>query len=130
MLVTPNAALTKVPNWEATMAANEVTKKLHIYHTLYRLNLSFSNIVMYCSTLHEAGALTRQLAKRFQGYAQELQAEINSDLLEGMHQGELDDWARFGEVRTEYEKQIKDPDDVLMDAEERKQELNRQKGKK
>jgi hypothetical protein len=41
------AALTKVPKREATMAALEVTKKLHIYHTLYRLNLSFSNIVVH-----------------------------------------------------------------------------------
>jgi hypothetical protein len=112
------------------MAALEVTKKLLIYHTLYRLNLSFSNIVTHCGTFHEAGALTKKLAKRFQGYAQELQAEINSELLEGMHQDELDDWARFGEVRAAYEKQIEDPDDVLMDAEDRKRELKRQKRRK
>ena len=106
------------------MAAPEVTKKLLIYHTLYRLNLSFSNIVTHCGRLHEAGALTKKVAKRFRGYAQELQAEINSELLEGMHQSELNDWARFGEVRAAYEKTIKDPDDVLMDAEERKKELS------
>ena len=111
------------------MAAPEVTKKLLIYHTLYRLNLSFSNIVTYCGTLHQAGVLTKQLARRFQGYAQELQAEINSDLLEGMHQSELDDWARFGQVRAAYEETIKDPDDVLLDAEERRREL-RKKHKK
>ena len=105
------------------MAASEVTKKLHIYHTLYRLNLSFSNIVTHCDTLHDAGALTKKLAKRFQGYAQELQAEINGDLLEGMHQDELDDWGRFGKVRAAYEKELKDPDDVFLEAEERRKEL-------
>ena len=36
------------------MAANDATKKLHIYHTHYRLNLSFSNIVTHCRTLQEA----------------------------------------------------------------------------
>src|SRR5215475_4382942 len=105
------------------MAAPEVTKKLLIYHTLYRLNVSFSNVVTHCGTLHEAGALTKKLAKRFQGYAQELQAEINSDLLEGMHQDELDDWGRFGRVREAYEKAMKDPDDVFLEAEQRRREL-------
>src|SRR5215510_11431379 len=100
------------------MAAPEVTKKLLIYHTLYRLNLSFSNIVTHCGTLREAGVLTKSIAKRFQGYAQELQAEINSDLLEEMHQDELDDWARFGKVREAYEKELKDPADLLIHAEE------------
>lgn len=85
--------------------------------------MSFSNIVTHCGTLHEAGALTKKLAKRFQGYAQELQAEINGDLLEGMHQDELDDWARFGKVRAAYEKELKDPDDVFLEAEERRREL-------
>lgn len=107
------------------MATSDVTKKLLIYHTLYRLNLSFSNIVTHCSTFHEVGGLTQQLAKRFQGYAQELQAEINSELLEGMHQSELDDWARFGEIRATYEKKLKDPDDVFLDAEERKRKLRK-----
>src|SRR5262249_19485485 len=111
------------------MAAPEVTKKLLIYHTLYRLNLSFSNIVTHCSTFHEAGALTKKLAKRFQGYTQELQAEINSELLEGMHQDELDDGERFGEVGAAYKKSQKDPNDVLMDAEERKRELCKERGK-
>jgi hypothetical protein len=32
------------------MAAIDITKKLRIYHTLYRLNLSFSNIVVHCRT--------------------------------------------------------------------------------
>jgi hypothetical protein len=105
------------------MAAPEVTKKLLIYHTLYRLNLSFSNIVTQCGTLHETGVLTKQLAKRFQGFTQELQADINNTLLEVMHQDELDDWARFGKIRAAYEKSIKDPDDVFLEAEDRRREL-------
>ncbi len=40
------------------MAAIDVTKKLLIYHTLYRLNLSFSNILTHCRTLQEAGVFT------------------------------------------------------------------------
>lgn len=108
------------------MAAPEVTKKLLIYHTLYRLNLSFSNIVRYCGAFHEAGVFTKTLAKRFQGFTQELQADINNTLLEMMHQDELDDWGRFGKVRAAYEKELKDPDDVFIEAEERRRELVKQ----
>jgi hypothetical protein len=49
------------------MAALEATKKLNIYHTLYRLNLSFSNIVSHCRTLQEAGALTSKRLATFPG---------------------------------------------------------------
>ena len=105
------------------MAALEVTKKLHIYHTLYRLNLSFSNIVHQCRALQEAGSFTAKSSKLFQGYAQELQAEINQELLETMHQTELDDWGRFGKIRQAQEKHLRDPDDVFIQAEERRKEL-------
>jgi hypothetical protein len=113
----------------ATMAAQEVTKKLHVYHILYRLNLSFSNIVAHCRALQEAGSFTAKSSKLFQGYAQELQAEMNQELLDTMHQTELDDWGRFGKIRQAEEKRLRDPDDVFIHAEERKREL-RKKSKK
>ena len=111
------------------MAAIEVTKKLLIYHTLYRLNLSFSNIVSRCRILQEAGVLTKKSTRLFQGYAQELQAEINQELLEIMHDTELTDWGRYGKIRQAEEKRLRDPDDVFIHAEERKKEIARQRRK-
>jgi hypothetical protein len=105
------------------MAAQDVTKKLHVYHTLYRLNLSFTNIVGHCHALQEAGRLTAKSSKVFQGFVQELQAEINQELLERMHDDELADWARFGKIRLAEEKRLRDPDDVFIHAEERRKEL-------
>jgi hypothetical protein len=112
---------------EATVAAIDVTKKLLIYHTLYRLNLSFSNIVTHCRTLQDAGVFTAKSTRLFQGYAQELQAEINQELLETMHSFELDDWGRFGKIRQAEEKRLRDPDDVFIHAEERRRELRKKK---
>jgi hypothetical protein len=109
------------------MAAIDVTKKLLIYHTLYRLNLSFSNIVTHCRTLQEAGGFTSKDARLFQGYAQELQAEMNQELLDTMHQTELDDWGRFGKIRQAEEKRLRDPDDVFIHAKERRQELRKKR---
>lgn len=105
------------------MAAIDVTKKLLIYHTLYRLNLSFSNIVKHCRTLQEAGILTAKSTKLLQGYAQELQAEMNQELLETMHTIELDDWGRYGKIRQAEEKRLRDPDDVFIQARERKEQI-------
>jgi hypothetical protein len=112
------------------MAAIDVTKKLLIYHTLYRLNLSFSNIVTRCRELHDAGGLTARSTKLFQGYTQELQAEINQELLEMMHTIELDDWGRFGKIRQAEEKRLRDPDDVFIHAKERRQELSKKRKNK
>ena len=111
------------------MAAIDVTKKMLIYHTLYRLNLSFSNIVTHCHTLQEAGVFTPKSTRLFQGYAQELQAEINQELLETMHQTELDDWGRFGKIRQTEEKRLRDPDDVFIHAKERKEQIAKERRK-
>ena len=111
------------------MAATDVTKKLLIYHTLYRLNLSFSNIVTHCRTLQETGVFTSKDSRLFQGYAQELQAEMNQELLDTMHTTELDDWGRFGKIRQAEEKRLRDPDDVFIHAEERKRELLKKRKK-
>jgi hypothetical protein len=111
------------------MAAQEINKKLHVYHILYRLNLSFSNIVGHCRALQETGSVTTKSSKLFQGYVQELQAEINQELLETMHATELEDWATFGKIRQVEEKRLRDPDDVFIHAQERKQEIARERGK-
>jgi hypothetical protein len=112
------------------MAALEATKKLNIYQTLYRLNLSFSNIVSHCRTLKEAGTLTSKDARLFQGYTQELQAEMNQELLDTVHATELDDWGRFGKIRQAEEKRLRDPADVLIHAEEYKRSQLRKRKKK
>ena len=111
------------------MAAIDVTKKLLIYHTLYRLNLSFSNIVTHCHTLNEAGVFTAKSTRLFQGYAQELQAEMNQEPLETMHSVELDDWGRFGKIRQAEEKRLRNPDDVFIHARERREELRKKRKK-
>jgi hypothetical protein len=47
-----------------------------------------------------------------------------------VHKSELEDWAQFGKVRAAYEKKLKDPDDVLLEAEERKKELGKNRKRK
>jgi hypothetical protein len=63
------------------MAELDVTKKLDVYHALYRLNLSFAAIVRRCGELQQARVFRPKYLKLFQGFAQELQAEMNSEFM-------------------------------------------------
>jgi hypothetical protein len=84
---------------EAIMADRDARAKLAIYHTIYRLNLSFANIVANCRALGESGILSPKFTRLYQSYAQELQAEINEDVVAIMDEVELRDMHRFGKVR-------------------------------
>ena len=111
------------------MADLDVTKKLHIYHALYRLNLSFAAIVKRCRLLEQTGVFRNKYLRRYQGFAQELQAEINEELVDMLQDVESRDLYRYGKIRQAWEKELRDPDDVFIEAEQRRKELARQ-GKK
>jgi hypothetical protein len=111
------------------VADRDAAGKLRIYHTIYRLNLSFTNIVEHCAALRKNGVFTAKFTRLYQSYAQELQAEINQDVLETLDGIESHDMFRFGKVRSAREKELRDPDDVFIHAEERRKELARQKKK-
>ena len=111
------------------MADRDARAKLAIYHTIYRLNLSFANIVANCRALGESGILGPRDTRLYQSYAQELQAEINEDVVAILDEVELRDMHRFGKARIAREKELRDPDDVFIHAEERRRELAKQ-GKK
>ena len=111
------------------MATFDVNKKLEIYHTIYRLNRSFTAIVVHCQALEGTKFFPAKSLRNFQGFTQELQAEINQELLEILHGTELEDWNRYGKVRQAREKELRDPDDVFIHAEERRKELAKQRKK-
>jgi hypothetical protein len=112
------------------LADLDVTQKADIYETLSGLNTAFAGIVQHLQKLQKNSPFKPKSAKLFSGLAQELQAEINQDFLEDLHQLELDDWNRFGKVRQAREKELRDPDDVFIQAEERRKELAKKQRKK
>jgi hypothetical protein len=112
------------------MAAIDGTQKAEIYKTLSSLNMAFAGIVQDLQTLQKIGLFKSKTAKLFPGFTQELQAEFNQQFLEDLHQLELDDWGRYGKVRQRWEKHLRDPDDVFIQAEERKKQLAKQRKKR
>lgn len=92
------------------MATIDVIQKSQIYHTLSELNTASAAIVGHCDTLQQSGLFKSKAAKRFSSFTQELQAELNQEFLETLHQLELDDWYRHGKVREKWEKYLRGPE--------------------
>jgi hypothetical protein len=111
------------------MAVPDVNQKAEIYETLSSLNMAFAGIVQHLQTLQLTGLFKSKTAKLFPSFTQELQAEFNQEFLEDLHQFELDEWGRHGKARQRWEKEVRDPDDVFIHAEERKKQLAKQRKK-
>src|SRR6478752_310281 len=112
------------------MAALDGTQKADIYETLSSLNLAFAGIIQHLQTLQRTGLFKSKTAKLFPSFTQELQAEFNQEFLEDLHQLELDDWNRYGKARQRWEKEIRDPNDVFIQADERRKQLAKQRKKR
>lgn len=111
------------------MAALDAAQKTEIYRILYRLNLSFARIVDSCRELQGTGVFRAKFTRLHQAFAQELQAEINDEVLSILLDIETDDLNRFGKVRDARDKELRDPDDIFIHAEERRKELAQQRKK-
>ena len=112
------------------MAALDVTQKAGVYETLSSLNTAFAGIIQHLQTLQRTGLFKSKVAKLFPDFALELQAEFNQEFLEDLHQLELDEWGSYGKARQRWEKYLRDPDDVLLQAKERKKQLAKQRRKR
>lgn len=121
----PSGILAVRVNIDTISGGQMANTKSTNYRTLYRMNRCFDLITEQLGLLDQAGILRRGKLKTLRGYTQELQADINQEVLELMHQDELDDWGRFGKIRQAEEKRLRDPDDVFIQAEERRKELAR-----
>jgi len=75
------------------MATFDVTKKLEIYHTLYRLNRSFASIVTHCQALEATRFFSAQIPAQFPG--------IYAGVAGGNQSGAIGDTAWHGAGRLE-----------------------------
>jgi hypothetical protein len=113
------------------MAAPRLTssERAEVYRLFFLLNRSFDLIVQRLDELGQTGLFTSRDLREMRGLTQEVQLEINTGLLDSFESVENDDWAHFGKVRIALEKRLRDPDDVFIQAEERRKQLAKQ-GKK
>jgi hypothetical protein len=93
------------------MERNNSAEKAEIYQTLAFMNRAFARIVAHLESFRRTGAITAKYTRLFQGFTQEVQAEINLEVMEGMDSIEMHDWARFGRVREKWEKYLRGSDE-------------------
>lgn len=102
--------------------------KLRTYETIHHLNRGFELVVMNLERLRNFG-FRREFLNHFKDMAEGLRAETNHELMETLHQRELEDWTRFGRRNHRREKLLRDPNDVLLEAQRIRAKQRQQKQK-
>src|SRR6266481_8475746 len=100
--------------------------KLRIYEYLFLLNQKLQETVQILKQLEKCPWLRRDFLRSFQIEVEDLRAQANFEVIEHMSDREQHDWAHFGKLRREWDRQFEDPDDVYLKAEHREEERRKQ----
>jgi hypothetical protein len=100
--------------------------KLRIYEYLFLFNQKLQEAVQILKQLEKFPWLSRNFLRSFQIEVEDLRAQTNFEVLEHMSDREQHDWAHFGKLRREWDRQFEDPDDVYLKAEQREGERRKQ----
>jgi hypothetical protein len=96
--------------------------KLRIYEYLFLLNQKLQETVQILKQLEKCSWLRRDFLRSFQIEVEDLRAQTNFEVIEHLSEREQHDWAHFGKLRREWDRQFEDPDDVYLEAEQREDE--------
>src|SRR6266853_1955226 len=106
-------------------------ERLDVYENLYALNRDFGQVLADLARLQELGMIRRDLGGILRVLVQQTRGWANMDLVEELQPLEQDDRAWYGRIYDRWEKRLKDPNDVLLEAkhllEKRRREAARKK---
>jgi len=108
-----------------TFAALRPTK-LHAYEALQTLNRCFEATLLSLERLEHLGLFRLEFLNAYRVTLEYTRAQANDELIHTLQDLEQEDTARFERMRDEWEKQLRDPDDVFFHAIERRQEIKEQ----
>jgi hypothetical protein len=100
--------------------------KLRTYEYLYLLNQKLKETVQIFQRLEKCPGLRRDFLRSFQVEVEDVRAQANFEVLEHLSEQEEHDWARFGRLRRQWDRQFEDPDDVYINVERREEERKKQ----
>ena len=90
--------------------------RLPVYENLHFLNQDFQQVLNDIARLQELGAFQHDLGHIFSVVVQETRAWANVEMAEFLQMREQDAWAYFGRLHNRWEKKLRDPNDVLLEA--------------
>ena len=102
------------------------SSKLAFYEALYYLNRRFEATLMALDRLRDLQLVRAEYLNAWRTKLESLRAEANEELTDELQEYEQKESARFDQLDREWERQRQDPDDVLLAARDRKQEINQQ----
>ena len=101
-------------------------RKLHIYEGICNLNRAFHATLLSLERLENLGFFRAEYLNACKIELEHTRANTNDELIETLRDYEQDEGGRFCRMQKEWEDQLKDPDDVFLDAKGRKEEIREQ----
>ena len=98
-------------------------QKLHIYEGIFNLNRAFHATLLSLERLENLGFFRSEYLNAFKVELERTRANTNDELIETLRDYEQEEGARFWEMQKEWDDQLKDLDDVFLEAQKRKQEI-------
>jgi len=108
------------PIWRSLAA------KPRVYEALHLLNRCFEATLLSLERLEGLGIFRLERLNEYKVVLEHTRAEANGELLDTLHEYEMDESARFDGMQREWEKQRQDLDDVFFAANDRKREIKEQ----
>lgn len=104
--------------------------KPEVFQALYETNTQFQNLIHNLETLQTIPFFPHHKLTAWQAFLSRMQAETNFSLTQAIHHREERNATHFDRLCARWEHQTEDPDDVLLEAEYRKQELAEEQERK
>ena len=90
--------------------------RLPVYENLFALNRDFEQVLIDLARLQELGVFQGDLGHILSVVVKETRAWANMEMAEFLQMREQDAWAWFGRLHARWEKRLRDPNDVLLEA--------------
>jgi hypothetical protein len=94
------------------------------------LNRDFEQLLADFETLRKLGLSPPEGSGIFQVRIQHMRADANTGLMEVLQEREMDDALRFDDLLRAWEKEMKDPNDILIEAKNLKKQRRKEAEKK
>jgi hypothetical protein len=101
-------------------------QKLHIYEGIFNLNRAFHATLLSLERLENLGFFRSECLNACKIELEHTRANTNDELIETLQDYEQEEGFRFWEMQKQRNDQLKDPDDVFLEASSRKQEIKDQ----
>jgi septal ring factor EnvC (AmiA/AmiB activator) len=102
----------------------------YVFQSLTKANASFEKLIANLEALQQVSFFPSSKLADYTNVLCRLRSEINLMLVEVLSHREMSNALYYDRLCKERERELKDPDDVLFDAEQRKKQIEEEQKKK